>query len=488
MNKKSFLQPIIYSALLCIGLVIGFLIPKNSSSKFTEVLDIVKQDYVDSVGDDLEYQMVTKFLSSLDPHSVYIPAKYYKYSQESLKGNYEGIGIEFGIVDSQVFVMRVVEDGPAFKAGLETGDQILMANDVDFQEPKVSYKTVVEALKGFAKEVLVLKIKKRDESEKMYSITRASVANSSIRASFVYGDIGYINFNRFSNNSHKEFLDALHGLQETGFKTLVIDLRGNGGGFLNEAKKIANEFLEKDQLIAYIKGRNRKEKYFYADGEGSYIKGNLVLLIDNNSASASEILAGTLQDHDRAKIIGKPSYGKGLVQETFYFKDSSTMKLTVSRYYLPTGRSIQKNYESLKDSLNADTFFTLKRKRKMVDGNGIHPDIEFPNELNDTFENAIWYVLNNQLTDIFVLKDYSKKSYKNPKDFVAKYKVGKMKAINLLLNIQRVERISLPLESPAFINRVQEEIRNKIAYNYYGTEFYHYCEADSEDWASLISK
>ena len=486
MNKKIYLQPFIYSALLCVGLVIGFLIPKNASNKFTEVLDIVNRDYVDSVGDDLEYQMVSKYLSSLDPHSVYIPAKYYKYAQESLRGNYEGIGIEFGMVDTQVYVMRVVMDGPAYKAGLKTGDQILMADGVSFQTTDISYKTVVESLKGFANEVLVLKIKKRDNSIKLYEITRESVANSSIRAAFVYKNKGYINFSRFSNNSHQEFLKSLKELKEIGFETLVVDLRGNGGGFLKEAQKIVNEFLEKDQLIAYIKGRNRKKDYFYADGEGIYKTGELVLLIDNNTASASEILSGALQDHDRAKIIGKSSYGKGLVQETYYFKDSSTMKLTVSRYYLPTGRSIQRNYQSLTDSLNSDTFYTLVKKRKMIDGNGVHPDIEYPMDLNDSLEDAIWYVLKNNQTDKFVLRDYKKVEYKSPKEFIDRFTVQMDKVKTLLGEIQRTDHINLPVSNPKFIQRIQEELRNKIAYNYYGTEFFHYCEVHSENWIDLL--
>ena len=485
MGDNGFWKPFLYSVILCIGLLIGYIIPENSSNKFIEVLDIVNKDYVDSVGGDLENQMISNFLTSLDPHSVYIPAKYYKYSQESLKGNYEGIGIEFDLIDNEVYVLRVVENSPALKAGLETGDQILEANNIPFHDEELKYSAVIESLKGLSNEVLYLKIKKKDGLVKEYEINRASVENSSIKAAFVFNNIGYINFNRFSNNSYKEFLEALTNLKEEGFKSLVIDLRGNGGGFLNEAQKIANEFLEKGELIAYIKGKNRKIQHFYANGNGKYKTGHLILLIDNHSASASEILAGALQDHDRATIIGQVSFGKGLVQETFYFKDSSTLKLTVSRYYLPTGRSIQKNYASLNDSLNSDTFFTLKEKRKMIDGGGIHPDVLYPKLTNDTIERAIWYVIENSLTNKFILKKYEKQKFASPEEFVKGVNLTAKEVRDLIVQIRKKDSINLPITAQ-FIDKVKIQIRNKIAYNYYGTEYYHYSKVQSEDWISLL--
>lgn len=488
MGKSTFLRPILYSIVLCIGLLIGFYIPNTPSNKFKEVLDIVGKDYVDSVGDDLESQMLTKYLSSLDPHSIYIPSKYFKYAQESLSGNYVGIGIEFDVIDSFVFVTRVVPTSPAEKEGIEAGDQILQANATGFSG-EISYTAVIEALKGPEEEVLVLRIRKKDDAVVTYNVQRNTVPNSSIRASFVQGDIGYINFSRFSTNSHEEFLEALNKLKEIGFKTLVIDLRGNGGGFLNEAQKIANEFLAKGQLIAYIQGRNRKKQKFEANGKGIYQEGKLVFLTNSKSASASEILAGAMQDHDRATIIGKPTYGKGLVQESYYFKDSSTMKLTVARYYLPTGRSIQKSYSTLQDSLNADTFYTLVKQRKMVDGNGIHPDITFPIiDTNKRRAESLWLLRNSSITDRFIYTYYVPSKMESMQEFVSNFNIPKKDIKLLMEEVEIINNTKFPMEDKIFMQEAMHVLRDKVAYSYYGLEYYYYSKVLSEGWKDFLSK
>lgn len=485
MESKTYLRPLLYSALLCIGLIVGFLIPHTSTNKFKEVLDIVGKDYVDSVGNDLENQMVSKYLSSLDPHSIYIPAKYYKYAQESLQGNYVGIGIEFDLIDSSIYVNRVIANSPAEKAGLKAGDRILRANATSF-EGITEYSAVIDALKGPVDEVLVLLIKHRDDRVETLNINRSTVPNSSVKAAFVLGSVGYINFSRFSSNSHSEFKEALLRLKKTGFKTLVIDLRGNGGGFLREAEAIANEFLQDGQLIAYIQGRNRKKQEFVANGKGIYKKGKLVLLTNRKSASASEILAGALQDHDRATIIGTSSYGKGLVQESYYFKDSSTLKLTVARYYLPTGRSIQKNYQSLQDSLNSDTFYTLVKRRKMVDGNGIHPDKLYPKEDTSALSDLVWQISYSDLTEKFILEKYNYIEVTSPKEFVSKFSIPNAEVIQLLKRIEKDKDLKFPLNNKVFMSKVLKMLRNKVAYSYYGLDYYYYSKVLSEDWRNLL--
>lgn len=450
MNNKKIqtLLPLYFSIAVIIGMFVGYKLHSNmptaksffnasEKNKMEEVIELIKQRYVDPINiDSISEIGIVNVLETLDPHSVYIPAVDTKEVNEDLEGNFEGIGVEFNIFDDTVNILAVLPNGPAYKAGLVVGDKILSVNDsnaIGLNETS-KFKSWVKGPGG-------TEVKLNIEREKKIltkSLIRGTIPIVSVDASYMIDtEKGYIRLNRFSGSTYEEFMKALEGLKDKGMQRLVLDLRDNGGGILNEAVDIADEFLGENEMIVYTEGKNNPRKDYFSKRPGLFEKGNLVVLMNEGSASASEVLAGALQDLDRAVIVGRRSFGKGLVQEQYTLSDGSALRLTTARYYTPLGRSIQKSYENgieeynkevinrfhnqedkKIDSSNASQLRTYKTAagKKLYGGGGIWPDVFVAADSN-YFDTTIskFYLKNT-------VGNYAYKFYINNRSTLQKYK------------------------------------------------------------------
>ncbi len=411
MNRQIFLR--IFTLVICvlIGIIIGqrllshrgalkYIPGATGYNKLDLVIDQIKENYVDTVRlDSLIEKAIPKIMSELDPHSVYIPASEMEQANESIEGNFDGIGVMFNMPDDTVVVVNVIGGGPSERAGVQPGDRIITVNDTVIAGKKIDQNNIVKLLRGKTGTQVTIGVQRMEEIQLVQiPITRGKIPVKSVDAAFMLNNnTGYIKLSKFSKTSHIEFLKAALTLQSKGMTNLIFDLRENTGGLLDQAFEIANEFLEKGRLIVYTEGRTRKRQNFYADGRGRFLLMNVATLTDEGTASASEIVAGALQDNDRGYIVGRRTFGKGLVQEPIYFSDNSGIRLTVARYYTPTGRSIQKPYQgdryddniyrryrhgemSEKDSIKLNTAqeFTTPEGKTVYGGGGIMPDVFVP--------------------------------------------------------------------------------------------------------------
>jgi carboxyl-terminal processing protease len=359
-SKKSIFLPVMLALALATGVFIGKFLPgKDDSSqhsnirsrndKLNNILNIIESDYVDTVNrKDLVETAIPAILKKLDPHSVYIPAKDLARANEPLQGNFDGIGISFNMLTDTILVISTIPGGPSEKLGLLPGDKILYVNDSLVAGKKISDQTVMGMLKGPRGTVVRIKILRNGNKELLpFEITRDKIPMYSIDIDYMINEqTGYVRINNFAMTTYDEFMKSLRDLKGKGMTSLILDLRGNSGGIMESAIQIANQFLKKGEMIVYTKGRAQPRSEARATGKGEFETGNLVVLIDEWSASASEILAGAIQDNDRGTIIGRRSFGKGLVQEPVQLSDGSGLRLTIARYYTPTGRSIQKPYKN----------------------------------------------------------------------------------------------------------------------------------------------
>lgn len=367
-NKFKLWLPLIFSLVMIGGMFLGYKMKEkmpvtarffSTEKKGTvqEVLDLISKRYVDPVQtDSLADAAIEEMLSHLDPHSVFIPASDLQQVNEDLAGRFEGIGIEFNVFNDTINVLSVLKGGPSEEAGLQVGDKFLKIGDSvvtgnDINADKV--KQLLRGLHGSKVQVLVL----RGKEKKQFNITRGIIPLYSLDAGYMIApSTGYIRLNKFAETTYEEFMEALQRLKEEGLQQLILDLRSNGGGILQEAVEIADEFLDGNKLIVYTQGGHLKQQEFRAKREGIFEKGKLVVLVDEGSASASEVLTGALQDWDRAEVIGRRTFGKGLVQEQYNLSDGSALRLTISRYYTPLGRSIQKPYDKGIASYNEELY------------------------------------------------------------------------------------------------------------------------------------
>ena len=359
-NNKNRLMPLLMAVSVVVGVLIGTFyanhfsgnrlsIINSSSNKLNNLLHIVEDKYVDTVDvNDLVEKAMPQILSELDPHSVYIPAKDVQMANDDLRGSFSGVGIEFTIRQDTLRVQKVISNGPAEKAGLIAGDKIVVVDDQPFTGKTLTNEEAMHRLKGPKDTKVKLGILRYGEKKiREFVVTRGEIPTKSITATYMLDkETGYIRIRNFGENTYPELLIALAKLSQMNFQNLTIDLRGNTGGYLQTAVRIANEFLPKNRRIVYTQGRKSPRQEYRSDGRGSYQRIPLVILIDEGSASASEILAGAIQDNDRGTIIGRRSFGKGLVQEPIVFNDQSMIRLTIARYYSPSGRCIQKHYTS----------------------------------------------------------------------------------------------------------------------------------------------
>ncbi|WP_428329000.1 S41 family peptidase [Mucilaginibacter sp.] len=404
--------------LLLLGIAIGlFISGKNfmtrnlgltvdENDKVSKVLSLVRQNYVDSVNvDSLEGVTVNSILQKLDPHSLYLPQQQAQSINEGLAGGFNGIGLEYQLLRDTLFITQVYPDGPAAKAGLSTGDRVIEVDHKKLSGTHLTVESVNKKLRGEKDSDIVLSVAKPNSAElKLYPIKRGYVDLSSLDASYMAApQTGYIKISKFALTTDADFREAIEKLKAQGMQKLVLDLRDNGGGYLNTATALADEFLKKGKLIVYTKGTHDERRDYFATDSGEFQDGKLAVIIDEYSASASEILSGALQDLDRAVIVGRRSFGKGLVQQQFAFGDGSAVNLTVARYYTPSGRSIQKSYKagvdnyhneiaermrkgelfSAQNNLNDSIFkrpspYHTSGGRKVFGGGGIMPDIFVP--------------------------------------------------------------------------------------------------------------
>lgn len=416
-RKKDIIYPMVLGVVLIVGIVIGFKLNKGTgrtsllvnprTDKLTSVLKYIEDDYVDTVGMGLLIEeTLPAVLKNLDPHSIYIPAKEFQSMNEPLEGGFDGIGIQYNMQNDTIIVINPIKGGPSERLGVLAGDRIIKINGRTVAGTKFQTDSVPKLLKGPNGTKVTIGVKRKGVNELIYfEITRDKIPIYSVDISYMpTKDIGYIKITTFSKTTYQEFLKGVDKLKRSGMKKLIVDLRGNTGGYMDAATNIADEFLDSTNLIVYTQGKSRARQNIYSNPGGECIDEKVVLLIDEFSASASEILAGAIQDNDRGTIIGRRSFGKGLVQEQVYFKDGSALRLTTARYYTPSGRSIQKPYRSGNDDayfndINtrfrhgefqqvdsikiADTlkYYTTKG-RVVYGGGGIMPDMFIPLDTN----------------------------------------------------------------------------------------------------------
>jgi carboxyl-terminal processing protease len=361
-NKKlQVWLPLIFSIVLIGGMFFGFKLRENTPSgtgffkadkktSLQEILDLVRQRYVDPVNlDSLQNNAIGEMMDHLDPHSIYIPASNLQEVNEDLQGNFEGIGVEFNIFSDTVHIVHVLANGPSDKAGLLVGDRIIKVNNEPVAGKNISTDDIKKKIRGERGTPVKVTILRKGE-QKDITIKRGTIPIPAIDAVYMLTkSTGYIKLNKFSETAYEEFMQSLENLQKNKISNLVLDLRGNGGGFMNEAVEIADEFLSDDKLVVYTQGVNTQRREYRCRRPGLFEQGGLVVLVDELSASASEVLAGALQDWCRATIVGRRTFGKGLVQEQYSLSDGSAIRLTVARYYTPKGRSIQRPYEKGKE-------------------------------------------------------------------------------------------------------------------------------------------
>jgi carboxyl-terminal processing protease len=342
--------PLVLSMIVIISMFLGIKVENSGHvpDKMDAVFQQIEENYIEAIDrDELIELALPEVLQKLDPHSIYIPAEQYKEMNETLQGNFEGIGVQFNLRKDTIVVVQVIENGPAQAAGVLAGDRIVTINDSLFAGKGISTDEVMKNLKGPGGTTVTIGVKRGGEKDLVpISIRRGQIPLESVDVAYMIDDnIGYIKISNFGMHTYAEFWEALFYLKSMGMNKMILDLRGNGGGLLNQAVSIVDEFLQENELIVYTKGRKRERVDYSATGRGICTQDDLIVLIDELTASASEIIAGAIQDNCRGKVFGRRSFGKGLVQEKIAFKDGSEMRLTIARYYTPTGRCIQKSYD-----------------------------------------------------------------------------------------------------------------------------------------------
>lgn len=448
--------PIIIALVFVVGMSVGrhFLGEgtvsyRGGATKVDRILNYIERDYVDSVDlVDMEKQAINELIKGLDPHSSYITPENYHYAVDPLLGNFDGIGIQFRMIRDSLTVMLPLEGGPSLKAGIRAGDKIVIADGDTIAGKKMNSNDVIKRLKGpRGSEVDLFVHRSQVDSLLPFTIIRDKIPTYSLDASFMVNDsLGYIKISKFSATTIEEFDEAMAGLLKLGMEALILDLRGNSGGYLRAAIAMSDTFLKDKSLIVYTKGKNRPEKRYLANKNGAFEEGALFILIDDNSASASEIVAGAIQDNDRGTIVGRRSFGKGLVQEQMDFEDGSALRLTVARYYTPTGRSIQRSYDEGSEAYYADhyhrmldqgktdsiptadtTKYVTPQGKVVYGGGGIMPDVEIPFDTNFNyyFYNKVIRnsILVEQAIDYYNRNRKQIDSYENMEAFASDYQI-----------------------------------------------------------------
>lgn len=415
-TRFNILIALTYSVTLIGGMFLGYKFLKDQgfqinrdtrlansdAQKVEDIIHIINKNYVDDVNaDSLHHLPIDSLLHQLDPHSMYLPATKAFELEEALEGNFEGIGVEYYILNDTLLVTNVLKDGPAFFAGVKQGDKILRVDSAYVSGKSLPRSEMIGKIKGRrGTSVLISFLRPASTAPFLLNIKRGKVDVSSIDAAYMLNnETAYVRISKFGANTDNDFIETVRSLKTKGMKKLVLDLRDNGGGYVTAATGLANQFLPENKLIVYTEGKHEPRTDYYTTGGGEFEQGKLAVLINENSASASEIFAGAIQDLDRGIIIGRRSFGKGLVQEQFAFDDGSALNLTIARYYTPLGRSIQKSYKKgyvayqheledryrdgeltamntkTRDSLQKTLIYTTQSGKRVYGGGGIQPDV-----------------------------------------------------------------------------------------------------------------
>jgi carboxyl-terminal processing protease len=514
-NKSTTAIPLLFSIAVVIGMFIGYKLHSNmpnvggitSSTRpntLQEVLQLVQQRYVDKIDiDSTSTEAINDLLNTLDPHSIYIPITELMEVNEDLEGQFFGVGIEFNIFNDTVHVLSVIKDGPAEKAGVQVGDKIIKVNDSSATGSKISsdlFKKWVKGPRGSSVSINLM----RDNKLLVKNLIRSSIPITSVDAAYLANNkVGYLRLNRFSGNTYQEFIEAMQMLKDKGMESLILDLRDNGGGILEEAVDIVDEFVGGDQLLVYTMGNNHPKKEYKAKRRGIFEDGKITVLINEGSASASEIIAGALQDLDRATIIGRRSFGKGLVQEQYTLSDGSALRLTTARYYTPLGRSIQKPYDKdhfkyqmeivnrlhgnqskKKDTANTSLqqFTTLKGKR-LFGGGGITPDQYVPidSTLFDSSLNKLYEKnsIGNFSYRYYIAHKLELSKFKTVNEFESGFKIDDV-IIREFQQFAASNNVSINLKSKSALEFAKTRIKALIARIAYGESGYFFILNNNE--------
>ena len=435
MSKIYF--PIIIAMAVAIGLLLGsklnssnqnnFLSKSSKRNKLNKLIDFIEREYVDEINTDSIVDLtVNGILENLDPHSVYISRNELQAVTESMKGDFVGIGVNFYMYKDTVAIIKTIKNGPSEKAGIKAGDRLLFADNHQLFNKKLQNDSLFSRLKGERGSTVVITLYRKETNQKLkIKVKRDVIPIKSVDVALkVSGDVGYIKINRFAETTYDEFHEGLVALKKQGIKKIIIDVRDNGGGYLEVAVQIADELLKDKELVVKTINKKGREDKTFATEKGDFEKGEVFVLINENSASASEILAGAIQDNDRGIVVGRRSFGKGLVQREMPLGDGSAVRLTVARYYTPSGRSIQKPYDDKAegyfnefekrfqsgelyeaDSIKvADSLkFKTKKGRIVYGGGGITPDIFVPFQAKHG-EEATFMIMRSGIVSYFVFE------------------------------------------------------------------------------------
>ncbi|MES2703827.1 MAG: S41 family peptidase [Bacteroidota bacterium] len=488
-------MPLTFSGVLIAGMVLGFNLHDTLRNKrdissvagrddrLEEIIGLINERYVDTVNSNGLYkEAISGILKSLDPHTVYIPADEVQSVNEDLDGNFPGIGVEFSIVRDTVEVTSVTEKGPAGKAGVEVGDKLLRVGDSMVAGKGISSEQIIAMLKGKKSTSVALTIKRPCNGVKQFSIVRDDIPLYSVDASIMLdGKTGFIKINRFSATTYDEFREGLTKLKAQGAKQLILDLRDNPGGYLSAATSIADDLLGDNKLIVYTEGQKAPKSEFKATAEGLFEEGKVAVLVDEGSASASEILAGAIQDWDRGVIIGRRTFGKGLVQEQYDMPDGAALRLTIAKYYTPSGRCIQRSFANGREAYMEDyekrfesgeltgcdtigncgngvPFFT-SHHRTVYGGGGIKPDVYVPYDTTKLTAALMNMILSPELKTAvwdYFMQNKPALAYKNINDFSKSFNAEKQVVNNYIAMLPDADRKS-----------AARQFTNQASYNYF---------------------
>lgn len=482
-TSHKFWFPLAIALVMILGILLGIKLQKEvpivptvagetsvetKPGKIEELLRYIEARYVDEVDrDELVQKAINNLLKELDPHSIYIPSDQIQRFNEQLEGNFQGIGIEYLVVEDTIVVIKPTKDGPSAKAGILAGDKIVSIGDSLVVGKKLIESNIIDSLRGESGTIINIGVLREGQSKiQFFEVTRGEIPIYSVDAAYMLNkNAGYIKINRFSSTTHTEFLEHLERMvDEDGLENVVIDLRDNGGGYLQEATSILNQFFkEKDRLLVYTEGKNVHRSDYETTGKSFFSIDNIAVLVNEGSASASEILAGAIQDYDRGIIIGRRTFGKGLVQEQYNLSDGSAIRITVARYYTPSGRSIQRDYENAENYENEisarlkngelysgeqlagtdTTKYYTQDGRVVYGGGGIIPDVFVP---LDSSRTTPYFAQLQPFIRTFIYKYYqaNKKGpdsgrsiidYKDLDDFVDNFTISDQTYDNFLAGI-----------------------------------------------------
>ena len=509
-KKLQVWLPLLFAIVMTLGMWIGYKLRADTSTTTVgfmantrsntvqEILNLIQNKYVDNIAtDSIKEDAITAMLSHLDPHSIYIPARELQEVNEDMHGNFTGIGVEFQIYNDTVNIVNVIADGPSYKAGVQIGDKLIKVNDsVNIAGKKIQPDDVKKLLRGANGSNVNITVMRNSLLERL-TIKRGMIPLPSVDAAYMIEPAkGFIHINKFSETTYQEFMSAMERLQKQGMKELILDLRGNPGGILQQAADIADEFLDDNKMIVYTHGSKVPNMEYHCSKDGVFEKGKLTVLVDETSASASEILSGALQDWDRAEIIGRRTFGKGLVQQQYPLSDGGAVRLTVARYYTPLGRNIQKPYdkgiEQYEDELierfhngevvHGDTSkptgkaFKTPAGHLVYGGGGITPDIFIPFDTTSQAQ-AVLELYTKGTFNKFVYEYYVRnKSYfqtmKNPTDLYAQFKPGE-KEWEQLAAFASKDTIDLNKVSPSQKKDLLQKFQAMMARQMWRTEGYY---------------